>query len=74
MPRPRTYDEPRVATAVRLPASVHQRLHEVASEREVSANLLITRAVSELLERLPSAEDALRSRTNGSRGARGSAS
>lgn len=52
MARPRTFDEDRVATAVRLPASVHERLHAAAAERDVSANLLVTRAVTEYLERL----------------------
>jgi hypothetical protein len=55
MPRPRTYDEPRVATAVRLPESIHRRLHDAASDRDVSANLLVIRAVRELLDRLPAA-------------------
>lgn len=59
MARPRTYAEDRVATAVRLPASVHRRLHEVAVDRDVSANLLITRAVTEFLDRLTPAEVAL---------------
>ncbi len=59
MGRPRTYAETRVATAVRLPESVHRRLHEAAADRDVSANLLITRAVTELLDRLPPAEIAL---------------
>lgn len=53
MSRPRQYSPDRVATAVRLPQSVHQQLHQVANERAVSANLLITRAVVEYLERLP---------------------
>jgi predicted HicB family RNase H-like nuclease len=59
MPRPRTYDEPRVATAVRLPESVHRRLHDAATDRDVSANLLVIRAVSELLDRLPAVSDTL---------------
>jgi hypothetical protein len=59
MPRPRTYDEPRVATAVRLPESIHRRLHDAACDRDVSANLLVIRAVSELLDRLPSASDSV---------------
>lgn len=59
MARPRTYAENRVATAVRLPASVHRRLHEAAVDRDVSANLLITRAVTEFLDRLTPAEAAL---------------
>jgi predicted transcriptional regulator len=60
MARPRTYLEDRVATAVRLPASVHRRLHEAAADRHVSANLLVTRAVTEFLNRLTPAEAALR--------------
>lgn len=61
MPRPRTYEEPRVATAVRLPVSIYRRLHDAASDRDVSANLLVIRAVSELLDRLPASEPRLRS-------------
>ena len=61
MGRPRICDERRVATAVRLPESIHRRLHLAASERDVSANLLVTRAVSEYLDRLPSADDSLAS-------------
>lgn len=53
MARPKVYVEDRVATAVRLPLSVHERLHAAASDRDVSANLLITRAVTEFLDRLP---------------------
>jgi hypothetical protein len=60
MARPRTYEEPRIATAVRLPESVHRRLHEAASNRDISANLLITRAVTEFLDQLPTADVALR--------------
>lgn len=61
MGRPRTYEQDRVATAVRLPVSIHQRLHEEAAARDVSANLLVTRAVSEYLERLSSLDVALES-------------
>ena len=59
MPRPRLYEEPRVATAVRLPVSVYRRLHDAASDRDVSANLLVIKAVSELLDRLPDSSTAL---------------
>ena len=59
MPRPRTYEEPRVATAVRLPVSIYRRLHDAASDRDVSANLLVIRAVSELLDRLPTTSTSL---------------
>lgn len=59
MARPKTYAEARVATAVRLPASVHRRLHEAAADRAVSANLLMTRAITEFLEHLVPAEATL---------------
>lgn len=57
--RPRTFDEPRVATAIRLPASVHRRLRQAATDRDVSANLLVTRAVCEYLDRLAPACEVL---------------
>ncbi|MGI9578508.1 MAG: toxin-antitoxin system HicB family antitoxin [Microthrixaceae bacterium] len=59
MGRPRVSSERRVATAVRLPESIHRRLHLAAEDRAVSANLIITKAVDEYLERLPSADTAL---------------
>ena len=59
MGRPTTYVEARIATAVRLPVSVHRRLHEVAADRDVSVNLLVTRAVCDYLDRLPSLSAAL---------------
>lgn len=59
MGRPRVTDEKRVTTAVRLPESVHSRLRDAATDRDVSANLIITRAVTEYLERLPAAEQVL---------------
>jgi hypothetical protein len=59
MSRPRVYEEPRIATAVRLPESIHRRLHQAATERDVSANLLVIRAVGSYLDALPSADEAL---------------
>lgn len=59
MGRPPVSDEKRITTAVRLPESVHRRLRAAASDRDVSANLLVTRAVTEFLEHLPSADQAL---------------
>jgi predicted transcriptional regulator len=59
MARPRVSDERRVATAVRLPESVHRRLRTAARERDVSANLLVTKAVEDYLERLPSADTTM---------------
>jgi hypothetical protein len=56
MSRPRVYDEPRVATAIRLPASLHGELQSAATARDVSVNFLVTRAVSAFLARLPPAD------------------
>lgn len=58
MGRPRIYDEPRVATAIRLPTSLRDELQAAAAERDVSVNLLVTRAVRDYLGRLPSFSDA----------------
>ncbi|MGE3620959.1 MAG: hypothetical protein AB7L84_10910 [Acidimicrobiia bacterium] len=60
MGRPRIYEEPRVATAIRLPTSLRDELQAVAAERDVSVNLLVTRAVRDYLRRLPSLRDAPR--------------
>ena len=54
--RPKVYDEPRVATAIRLPTSLHGELQSAATERDVSVNFLVTRAVSSFLAQLPPAE------------------
>jgi hypothetical protein len=59
MARPRTYEEKRIATAVRLPESIHHRLHQAALDRDISANLLVTRAIAEFLDRLPTADAIL---------------
>lgn len=56
--RPRIYDEPRVATAIRLPASLRDELQAVAAERDVSVNFLVIRAVSDYLRRLPATDPA----------------
>ncbi len=44
--------EQRRTTAVRLPLELHERLCEAASARQVSANLMVERAIAEYLERL----------------------
>jgi predicted transcriptional regulator len=49
MARPRIYEEDRVATAVRLPVSLHADLQRLARARDVSVNYLVNRAVEELL-------------------------
>jgi hypothetical protein len=59
MARPRTYEEKRIATAVRLPESIHHRLHQAALDRDISANWLVTRAIAEFLDRLPTADAIL---------------
>jgi hypothetical protein len=66
MGRPKTYAEQRVPTAVRLPISIYRRLHDAAADRDVSANLLVTRALAEYLDRLPSVEASLGSTSLGS--------
>lgn len=58
MGRPRIHEEPRVATAIRLPTSLRDELRTVAAERDVSVNLLVTRAVVDYLRRLPTLSDA----------------
>lgn len=60
MGRPRIYEEPRVATAIRLPASLRDELQAAALERDVSVNFLVTRAVHDYLRRLPSISDEQR--------------
>lgn len=59
MARPKKFHEKRVTTAVRLPEGLHDRLHEAADERDVSVNLLVTRAVSDYLERLRPVDEVL---------------
>jgi predicted DNA-binding protein len=51
MGRPRKYDD-RVTTAIRLPRDIHERLHELALERDVSVNYLLTRAATTLVDEL----------------------
>ncbi len=53
MTRPRIYGEERRTTAVRLPPRLHERLRGEAAARQVSANLLVERAIAEYLDRLP---------------------
>jgi len=49
MARPKTFTEPRKATAVRLPEPLHSELRRVAQERDVSVNHLVIKAVREWL-------------------------
>jgi len=58
MSRPRVYEEDRVAAAFRLPRSLHDALKLAAYERDVSANFLVIRALSDYLERLSSPGEA----------------
>ncbi len=59
MGRPRVNQERRVGTQVRLPESLHDRLRATAEERDVSVNLLVTRAVQAYLAQLEPAESVL---------------
>lgn len=56
MGRPKVYDE-RVCTAIRLPTDVRDRLEAAANERDVSMNLLITRAITHYLNQLPNVDE-----------------
>jgi predicted transcriptional regulator len=46
----------RVATAIRLPINLHMQLQEHAEMRDVSVNWLVTRAVEQFLQGLPTKE------------------
>ena len=52
MARPKRITEPRISTAVRLPAALHDRLAQAAEERDVSINYLVNRAVEDFIGRL----------------------
>lgn len=56
MGRPRAHDDRR-ATAIRFDPDVHARLVVAAKERQVSANLLVNRAVDEFLNALLPVEE-----------------
>lgn len=47
----------RVATAIRLPKPLHERLHKEADERMISVNLIVCRAVEDFLEKLIPVEE-----------------
>lgn len=49
--------EARVTTAVRLPESLHARLHAAATDRELSANFLVVKALEHYLDRLIPTEE-----------------
>ena len=57
MARPKIHKEKRVTTAVRLPESLHESLAEAASERDLSANYLVVRALEDYLEKLIPADE-----------------
>ncbi len=46
-----------MATAIRLPVTVHAELRRLARARDVSVNYLVTRAVEELLANSPGPEE-----------------
>lgn len=49
MARSKSYDEPRIATAVCIPESLHAGLQSMADWNDVSVNLLVTKAISAYL-------------------------
>jgi len=58
--RPREYEEDRVTKAIRLSQDLDARLKEIARERGISVNLLMTMAIDDYLKRLLPIEDLLR--------------
>lgn len=50
MSRPKSYSDPRITTALRLPVDLHGRLKAEADGRDVSVNWLITRAIERYLD------------------------
>lgn len=58
MARPKVYDEPRVTTALRLPESLHVRLRSTAEQRDISVNLIATKAIKEYLDQLEPLDEA----------------
>jgi predicted HicB family RNase H-like nuclease len=51
MARSKTYDEPRISTAVRIPESLHADLLAMADQNDISVNLLVTKAISAYLRK-----------------------
>jgi hypothetical protein len=64
MGRPRVHDEERVATAVRVPKTLHDRVRAAAQERQVGVNFLVVRALEEYLDRLVPVDELVRTRDN----------
>lgn len=56
MGRHKVHREKRVATAVRLPESLHERLQREAEARDTSINHLLAKAANYYLDRLPPVE------------------
>jgi predicted HicB family RNase H-like nuclease len=69
MGRPRVHEEERVATAVRVPKTLHDRARAAAQERQVGVNFLVVRALEEYLDRLVPVDELVRTR-DGDRDAR----
>lgn len=44
--------KPNVSTAIRIPTDLHGRLLSEASQRELSINFLVVRAIEDYLQRL----------------------
>jgi predicted HicB family RNase H-like nuclease len=62
MGRPRVHHEERVATAVRVPKTLHDRVRAAAQERQVGVNFLVVRALEEYLDRLVPVDELVRTR------------
>lgn len=62
MARPKTHEVKRVTTAVRLPQPLHERLAAEAEKRQVSTNLLVTKAIEVYLDQLVPIDEVLATR------------
>lgn len=57
--RPRSSSEPRVSVTARFIESEHETLRRTCEERDISVNLLITKAVKVYIDQLPPLDEVL---------------
>lgn len=57
MARPRTQPTDRVATAIRVPRDLHDRLSEAAFDRDLPINFLVVKAIEAMLDNLIPVEE-----------------
>lgn len=62
MARPKKYNHERVTTAVRMSKDLQKRLKDAADERDISANLLAVKAITDYLDHLVPTDEILQRR------------